>query len=260
MKLNRKLSRRNLLIGGLQAASLVVLSGCEKMFDSLSQNKNVQSLLELAENGSRRAQRLLTRRNKLAKEFEANDISPKFRANGNPPPITMDYTADAQNHWTRWRLEVSGLVKQPASFSLADLQAMPSRTQITRHDCVEGWSVIGKWKGVRLEEIINRVQPATDARYVVFRCMDTDSDGVNYFESIDMIDAVHPQTILAYELNDRPLPIDNGAPLRLRVENQLGYKHAKYIRALEFVSSLDKIGQGKGGYWEDQGYEWYAGI
>jgi DMSO/TMAO reductase YedYZ molybdopterin-dependent catalytic subunit len=260
MKLNRKLSRRNLLIDGLQAASLVVLSGCEKMFDTLSQNKNVQSLLELAENGSRRAQRLLTRRNKLAKEFEAKDISPKFRANGNPPPITMDYTTDAQNHWTKWRLEVSGLVKQPASFSLADLQAMPSRTQITRHDCVEGWSVIGKWKGVRLEEIINRVQPATDARYVVFRCMDTDSDGVNYFESIDMIDAVHPQTILAYELNDHPLPIDNGAPLRLRVENQLGYKHAKYIRALEFVSSLDKIGQGKGGYWEDQGYEWYAGI
>ena len=260
MKLNRKLSRRNLLIGGLQAASLVVLSGCEKMFDTLSQNKNVQSLLELAENGSRRAQRLLTRRNKLAKEFEAKDISPKFRANGNPPPITMDYTADAQNHWTRWRLEVSGLVKQPASFSLADLQAMPSRTQITRHDCVEGWSVIGKWKGVRLEEIINRVQPDTNAKYVVFRCMDTDSDGVNYFESIDMIDAVHPQTILAYELNDQPLPIDNGAPLRLRVENQLGYKHAKYIRALEFVSSLDKVGQGKGGYWEDQGYEWYAGI
>jgi len=260
MKLNRELSRRNLLIGALQAASLVVLSGCEKIFDSLSQNKNVQSLLELAENGSRRAQRLLTRRNKLAKEFETKDISPKFRANGNPPPITMDYTTDAQNHWTKWRLEVSGLVKQPASFSLADLQAMPSRTQITRHDCVEGWSVIGKWKGVRLEEIINRVQPDTNAKYVVFRCMDTDSDGVNYFESIDMIDAVHPQTILAYELNDQPLPIDNGAPLRLRVENQLGYKHAKYIRALEFVSSLDKVGQGKGGYWEDQGYEWYAGI
>jgi DMSO/TMAO reductase YedYZ molybdopterin-dependent catalytic subunit len=172
----------------------------------------------------------------------------------------MDYTADAQNNWAKWRLEVSGLVKQPASFSLADLQAMPSRTQITRHDCVEGWSVIGKWKGVRLEEIINRVQPVSDAKYVVFRCMDTDSDGVNYFESIDMIDAVHPQTILAYELNDQRLPVENGAPLRLRVENQLGYKHAKYIRALEFVSSLEKIGQGKGGYWEDQGYEWYAGI
>jgi DMSO/TMAO reductase YedYZ molybdopterin-dependent catalytic subunit len=260
MKLNPKLSRRNLLIGALQGASLVLLSGCEKLFDSLSQNKKIQSLLEIAENGSRRTQRLVTPRNKLAKEFDAKDISPKFRANGNPPPITMEYTTDAQNHWTKWRLEVSGLIKQPASFSLADLKSMPSRTQITRHDCVEGWSVIGKWKGVRLEEIINRVQPGPNARYVVFRCMDTDNDGVNYFESIDLIDAVHPQTILAYELNDQPLPIDNGAPLRLRVENQLGYKHAKYIRALEFVSSLNKIGQGKGGYWEDQGYEWYAGI
>ncbi|HEY1235468.1 MAG TPA: molybdopterin-binding protein [Candidatus Binatia bacterium] len=260
MKLNPKLSRRNVLRAALHGMSLIFLSGCEKLFDSLSQNKNIQSLLEVAEQGSRRAQRLVTRRNKLAREFDAKDISPKFRPNGNPPPITTDYTADAQNHWTKWRLEVSGLVKQPANFSLADLQAMPSRTQITRHDCVEGWSVIGKWKGVRLEEIINRVQPASDAKYVVFRCMDTDSDGVNYFESIDMIDAMHPQTILAYELNDRPLPIENGAPLRLRVETQLGYKHAKYVRALELVSSLEKIGQGKGGYWEDQGYEWYAGI
>ncbi len=260
MKVDPKLSRRKLLLGAVQGASLMFLSGCEKLFDSLSQNKSVQSLLEVAEQGSRRAQRLVTRRNKLAKEFEPKDISPKFRPNGNPPPITMDYTADAQNHWTKWRLEISGLVKQPVSFSLADLQTMPARTQITRHDCVEGWSVIGKWKGVRLEEIIDRVQPASDAKYVVFRCMDSDTDGVNYFESIDMIDAVHPQTILAYELNDHPLPIENGAPLRLRVENQLGYKHAKYIRALEFVSSLEKIGQGKGGYWEDQGYEWYAGI
>jgi len=107
---------------------------------------------------------------------------------------------------------------------------------------------------------MNKVQPAAEAKYIVLRCMDTDSDGTNYFESIDLIDAVHPQTILAYELNDQPLPVDNGAPLRLRVETQLGYKHAKYIRALEFVASLDKIGRGKGGYWEDQGYEWYAGI
>ena len=90
--------------------------------------------------------------------------------------------------------------------------------------------------------------------------MDTDSDGANYYESIDLIDAVHPQTILAYEMNDQPLPVANGAPLRLRVENQLGYKQAKYIRSLEFVASFDKIASGKGGYWEDEGYEWYAGI
>jgi DMSO/TMAO reductase YedYZ molybdopterin-dependent catalytic subunit len=172
----------------------------------------------------------------------------------------MDYVADAAQQFGNWRLEVSGLVKQPARFTLAELKSMPSRTQITRHDCVEGWSVIGKWKGVRVQELMNRVQPMPAAKYVVFHCMDTDSDGTNYYESIDLIDAVHPQTILAYELNDRPVPIDNGAPLRLRIENQLGYKHAKYIRALEFVASLEEIGQGKGGYWEDQGYEWYAGI
>jgi DMSO/TMAO reductase YedYZ molybdopterin-dependent catalytic subunit len=237
-----------------------MLSGCEKVFDGLSRSDKVQSLLELAELASRRAQRLLTGRNKLAHEFAEKDISPKFRANGNPPPITMDYAADAKNHWANWRLEVSGLVKKPARFSLADLKSMPSRTQITRHDCVEGWSVIGKWKGIRLEEIMNKVQPTAEARYVVFRCMDTDNDGNNYYESIDFVDAVHPQTILAYELNGQPLPVDNGAPLRLRVETQLGYKHAKYIRALEFVATLEKIGQGKGGYWEDQGYEWYAGI
>jgi DMSO/TMAO reductase YedYZ molybdopterin-dependent catalytic subunit len=259
-KLNPNLSRRNLLLGALQGTSLLVLGGCEKLFDGISQNKAFQSLLELAEHGNRRAQRLLTGRNKLAQEFNAEDISPKFRSNGNPPPITMDYATDAKNQWTQWRLEVAGLVTQPARFSLAELKSMPSRTQITRHDCVEGWSVIGKWKGVRLEEIMKKVQPTADAKYVVFRCMDTDSDGNHYFESIDLIDAVHPQTILAYELNDQPLPLDNGAPLRLRVENQLGYKHAKYIRALEFVVDLKRIGQGKGGYWEDQGYELFAGI
>lgn len=258
--LNVKLSRRNLLLGALEGTGLLLLSGCEKIFDSLSKNESFQSLLALAEGGNRRAQRLLAGRNKLAQEFSAKDISPKFRANGNPPPITMDYAADAKNQWTQWRLEVAGLVAHSARFSLAELKSMPSRTQITRHDCVEGWSVIGKWKGVRLEEIMNKVQPAADAKYVVFRCMDSDSDGNNYYESIDLIDAVHPQTILAYELNDQPLPVDNGAPLRLRIETQLGYKHAKYIRALEFVASLEKLGQGKGGYWEDQGYEWYAGI
>ena len=254
---NPKISRRKLLLG---AGATLMLSGCEKFFDSISQNKHAQSLLESAEGMSRRAQRLLTRRGKLAQEFSPADISPAFRANGNPPPITMDYSADAQNHWTKWRLEVTGLVEQPARFSLEDLKAMPARTQITRHDCVEGWSVIGKWKGVRLEEIMQRVKPRAGARYVIFRCMDTDSDGNLYYESIDLVDAVHPQTILAYELNDRALPIDNGAPLRLRVETQLGYKHAKYIRALEFVGDLKSIGQGQGGYWEDQGYEWYAGI
>jgi DMSO/TMAO reductase YedYZ molybdopterin-dependent catalytic subunit len=202
----------------------------------------------------------VTKKNKLAQEFTEQDISRYFKPNGNPPPITMDYVADAKNGWQAWRLEISGFVKQPAQFSLAELRSLPSRTQITRHDCVEGWSAIAKWKGVPLIEIMRRAQPAPEAKYVVFHCMDTGDSGAHYYESIDFRDANHPQTILAYEMNDRALPVEHGAPLRLRIETQLGYKHAKYIRKIEFVASYRNIALGKGGYWEDQGYEWYAGI
>jgi len=161
-----------------------------------------------------------------------------------------------------YRLEVGGLVERPASLSLADLRALPSRTQITRHDCVEGWSAIGKWKGAKLSALLDIVQPKAAARYVVFHCADPmENDGTSpYYESIDFEDAYHPQTILAYELNDKTLPVPNGAPLRLRVERQLGYKHAKYLMRIELVESFTGIAGGKGGYWEDQGYQWYAGI
>jgi DMSO/TMAO reductase YedYZ molybdopterin-dependent catalytic subunit len=143
---------------------------------------------------------------------------------------------------------------------------MPSRTQITRHDCVEGWSVIGKWTGVPLQALLALAQPRPAARYVVFHCADPmdgsdeQAPGSTYYESIDLIEARHPQTILAYALNDEPLPISNGAPLRLRVERQLGYKHAKYLMRITLVDRLDNIRGGHGGYWEDLGYEWYAGI
>ena len=151
---------------------------------------------------------------------------------------------------------------KPATFTLAQLRELPSRTQITRHDCVEGWSAIGKWKGVKLSALLDAVQPKPEARFVVFHCADPmEANGASpYYESIDMDDAYHAQTILAYELNDKTLPVQNGAPIRLRVERQLGYKHAKYIMRVELVSSFDKIAGGKGGYWEDNGYEWYAGI
>jgi DMSO/TMAO reductase YedYZ molybdopterin-dependent catalytic subunit len=259
-KNNLDLCRRKLLISAAQATSVLLLSGCEKVFNGLQQNKKFVSLMESAEGVNRSLQRLLTGKNKLAQEFTERDISRYFKANGNPPPMTLDYRTDAARQWKSWRLEVSGLVRQPTSLSLAEIKFMPARTQITRHDCVEGWSAIAKWKGVRLQQIMHRVQPQAQAKYVVFHCMDTDEEGNAYYESIDLDDAVHPQTILAYEMNDRPLPVQHGAPLRLRIENQLGYKHAKYIRALEFVADLKKIRDGKGGYWEDQGYEWYAGI
>jgi DMSO/TMAO reductase YedYZ molybdopterin-dependent catalytic subunit len=254
------LSRRTILLRALQGAGALLLSGCEDLFNRLHQNKKVLSVLESVENGNYRFLPSLTRRNKLAQEFTEADISKYFKPNGNPPPLTIDYMTNAVSGWPSWRLEVGGLVQKPSSFSLDDLKALPARTQITRHDCVEGWSAIAKWKGVPLSEIIDRAMPKPEARYVVFHCMDTDQQGNNYYESIDFRDARHPQTILAYEMNDRPLPVEHGAPLRLRLEMQLGYKMAKYIQRIEFVANLKQIGQGKGGYWEDQGYEWYAGI
>jgi DMSO/TMAO reductase YedYZ molybdopterin-dependent catalytic subunit len=253
-------SRRRLVLGALQGTGILLLSGCEKMFNSLQENKKFLALLESAEEASQGVQRLLTGRHKLAKEFTEHDISRTFKANGNPAPVSTDYKTDASKGWASWRLEVSGLIKQPMQFSLDELRSLPSRSQITRHDCVEGWSAIAKWKGVPLAEIVRRAQPRPEAKYVAFHCMDSDSDGTSYYESLDLVDANHPQTILAYEMNNRALPIEHGAPLRLRVENQLGYKQAKYIQKVEFVSDFKNIQKGKGGYWEDQGYEWYAGI
>jgi DMSO/TMAO reductase YedYZ molybdopterin-dependent catalytic subunit len=196
----------------------------------------------------------------LAKEYTEADLSKVFPANGTSYPDTPIYQALAQENFVAWKLEIGGLVQQPVRFSLSEIQAMPSRTQITRHDCVEGWSAIGKWKGVPLSEVIEQVKPLPAAKYVVFHCADIDDEQIPYYESIALEDAYHPQTIMAYDMNDVPLDIAHGAPLRLRVERQLGYKHAKYVMRIELVESLELIGGGRGGYWEDQGYEWYAGI
>ena len=155
-------------------------------------------------------------------------------------------------------------MEHPQKLSLEDIRALPSRTQITRHDCVEGWSCIGKWKGAKLADVLAKAGLKPSARYIVFHCFDTleqtlDGSGI-YYESVDLEDAFHPQTILAYELNGQTLPVANGAPLRVRIERQLGYKMAKYIRRIEAVESFTGMGRGKGGFWEDRGYEWYAGI
>lgn len=247
------LSRRTLI--GSMAATM--LTGC----DRLAEHENVQRILFSAENFHRWAQRSLMDRNALAREFSASDISPIFRANGTANPNTDAYRAIWRTDFADWRLKVTGMVGRPLSLSLAQLHALPHREQITRHDCVEGWSAIGKWRGVPLRTILDAARLSTRAKYLVFRCADTMGSGHPYYESIDMIDAFHPQTILAFALNGKPLSVANGAPLRLRVERQLGYKQAKYLMAIEAVESLSGIGRGKGGYWEDYaGYDWYAGI
>ena len=258
MKRSIEPGRRRFLGTGLAAAGGVVLAGCEK----LSQSEWFPKMLGVGESLNRRVQQGIGGRRSMAQEFTPADMSPQFRSNGTAVPDNEVYQAMAAKRFADYQLKVDGLVEKPAVLSLADVRLLPSRTQITRHDCVEGWSAIAKWKGARLAALLEQVKPDAGARYVVFYCADPMEANQTsaYYESIDMDDAYHAQTILAYELNDAPLPVPNGAPIRLRVERQLGYKHAKYIMRLELVSSFDKIGGGKGGYWEDNGYEWYAGI
>jgi DMSO/TMAO reductase YedYZ molybdopterin-dependent catalytic subunit len=251
------LTRRN-LISGLAIGSGALLSGC----DRLTQSEDFRALLGQAESGNFVIQRALTDRMALAREFSPDQISPTFKANGTTMPKSEDYAAHIATNFANWRLVVDGLVARPQSLSLAQIRQSPARTQITRHDCVEGWSAIGKWHGTPLKLLLDAAGVRSTARYVVFHCADNYGGGSKpYYESIDMIDAHHPQTILAWALNDKSLPVANGAPLRLRVERQLGYKHAKYVQRIEAVADLSKIHGGKGGYWEDDhGYQWYAGI
>ncbi|HET6674295.1 MAG TPA: molybdopterin-dependent oxidoreductase [Nitrospiraceae bacterium] len=251
-----RLGRRQLLKAAAGVAGIMASSGC----DNLSRSEWVRQMLGHTEAWTERVQRALTPANALAKEYEERDISAVFPPNGNTHPGTSDYVAKAERDFVDWQVGVTGLVAKPATWSLAELRAMPSRTQITRHDCVEGWSAIGKWTGVPLGDLMHLVEPLPEARYVVFHCADSDDEGAPYYESVALQDAYHPQTLLAYDLNGTPLDIPHGAPIRLRIERQLGYKHAKYVMGLELVASLAGIGGGKGGYWEDQGYEWYAGI
>ncbi len=293
------LNRRGVLTRAAALAGAGLLAGC----DRLSNARWFRRTLETGEDANLFVQRLLLSPATLAPEYSEAQISSWFKPNGSTDPSDKTYKAMAKKAFAGWQLEIGGLVERPLKFSLADLRAMPARTQITRHDCVEGWTCIGKWTGVPLSELLDKAGLKPQARYVVFHCADVmegagssndddededegnaksegrsaskaeapsqsgDSDDdtpkaqpVYYYESIDLADAFHAQTILAYAMNDAPLPIQYGAPLRLRVERALGYKMAKYVMRIEVVDDYTKFGRGKGGYWEDRGYDWYAGI
>ncbi|MCJ2049388.1 molybdopterin-binding protein [Methylobacterium sp. J-070] len=304
--MSRQPNRRTLLLGATAAAGTAMLGGC----DRLGEAEWFRRTLKTGEDANLFVQRLFLTERTLAPEFAEADISPWFKPNGTEDPPDKAYKALARGKFAKYRLEIGGLVEAPFKLSLAELRRLPARTQITRHDCVEGWSAIGKWTGVPLAELLTRAKLKPEARFVVFHCADTmdqdddddttadeddapagnanpamtkqsgggedrrDSGGqqasgaasadgpasVRYYESIDLVDAFHPQTILAYEMNGKDLPVANGAPLRLRVERNLGYKQAKYVMRIEVVEGFADIGDGKGGYWEDQGYAWYAGI
>ena len=249
--------RRRFLQRMALASGAVLLGSCDKLADS----DRFKSLLARADAPTDAALHALTPENALAQEFTEADLSPVFKTNGSINPQTPEYLSMVANDFADYRLQVGGLVARPVSFSLAELRAMPSRTQITRHDCVEGWSCIGKWKGAPLGKVIDLAAPQPDARFVVFHCADSlEKDESRYYESIYLSEAYHPQSILAYDMNDAVLGVPHGAPLRVRLERKLGYKQAKYIVGLQLAASLDDIGGGKGGYWEDRGYQWHGGI
>lgn len=249
------LTRRTLVTGGALGAGQL-LSGCDK----LAQQPGFRRILFSGEKINMGLQRALMDRNALAPEFRPDQMSPVFRTNGNSNPNTADYNRHVAENFANWRLEVGGLVDRPLRLSLTDIGAFPQRAQITRHDCVEGWSAIGKWQGPMLGNVLKAAGVRNSARYIVFTCADLWS-GTPYYESIDMIDAFHPQTILAWAMNDKRVSVGHGAPIRLRVERHLGYKNAKYVMRIDAVASLAGIGLGKGGYWEDHvNYDWYAGI
>jgi DMSO/TMAO reductase YedYZ molybdopterin-dependent catalytic subunit len=247
------MQRRNFIV----AAGAAFLAGCSKIGDSAWFGR----LVDGAEGWHRGLHRALGfGRITMAPEFSRADLSPYFRGNGSLEVDTDAYRASAAAGFADWRLEVTGMVDTPLSLSLDDLRALPQRTQITRHDCVEGWSAIGEWTGPQLSSILAAAGVQQGARYAVFHCADTYNGGP-YYESCDMDDAMHPQTVVAHMLNGEPLPVINGAPLRLRLERQLGYKHAKFLTGIELVDSLAPFHGGQGGYWEDRaGYQWYAGI
>jgi DMSO/TMAO reductase YedYZ molybdopterin-dependent catalytic subunit len=265
MSSERKPSRRKFLAGFAASASALVLSGC-KQLDQVGRQGGWfrDNVLHLGEDLNQTVQRFFLHPTSLAREFPASEISTKFKANGSTDPDDPAYRALAANGFADWKLKVGGLVEMRMEFSLADLRALPAREQITRHDCVEGWSCIGQWKGVPLAHILNMVRLKPTARYILFTCADElektlDGSG-RYYETHGLEDAFHPQTILAYDMNGATLTVPHGAPLRLRTERTLGYKMAKYVMSIDAIDDFSTISRGNGGFWEDRGYDWYAGI
>ncbi|MET3924387.1 molybdopterin-dependent oxidoreductase [Devosia sp. 2618] len=258
------ITRRNFLRSSAVAGSGLILAGCDQ-FDFLGQRDNgVRKVMEQANVLTYQVQRRLVGAQALAREYSPSEIRQGQRPNGSTDPTTPEYMFLRQQNFANYKLTVKGMVEREVSLSLDELRNMPARSQITRHDCVEGWSCIAKWTGTQLGPILDMAGVKSTARFCVYHCYDniqkTLAGDILYYTSSDLIDAYHPQTILSYGLNDQVLPVANGAPIRLRIERALGYKQPKYLHTIELVDDLSPFGLGKGGYWEDTGYDWYGGI
>jgi DMSO/TMAO reductase YedYZ molybdopterin-dependent catalytic subunit len=250
-----KLSRRGMIKVGLAAAAGVSGVGAAAL---LAQKYGLVppdhgGIWGLGETMTYAAQRLLTRHS-LAREFPASMISKPPFANELAPPNDAFKRLQA-GRFADWQLTVEGMIERPSSFSLAQLKSYPRRSQTTILACEEGWSYIAEWIGVPLSHVLDVVGVLPQARYVVYYSIEPD-----WWESIDMADALHPQTYLAYGMNGGELPVGNGGPLRLRVPRQLGYKSVKFVTHLTVTDSMKKFGKGLGSASPEAGYAWYAGI
>ena len=244
------LDRRSFM-NGLAVAAGGTLVGCGQ---ETHLPPSYGGLFGISDALSMSAQRLILRHQPLAREFDASLVSKGFPAIGTTMPEDEAYLQHVKESFSRWALPVDGLVRQPLRLSLAQLQSLPSRTQVTGHSCERGWTAIGQWTGVPLIQILRLAGMRPEARYVVFYAVD------GWYESLDLFDALHPQTILAYGMNGSALPVQHGAPVRLRVERHLGYKSIKFLKRISVVDSLAGIKSGKGSLAAEFGYSWYAGI
>lgn len=246
------ISRRKLITSGLAtAAGLGVAARLADRYGLIPPDYG--GIYGVGETLTYAAQRLLMSRHSLAREFNRSDIFKSFPVNGEPPE-NETYQRLMARGFEDWRLTVDGLVARPVRFSLAELQHLPSRTQITHQACEEGWSFIAEWTGVPLSDVLNLAGVRREAKYVVFFPFDVNWD------SLDMADAWHPQTLLAYAMNGQELPAPHGAPVRLRVARQLGYKSVKYLTRITVTDTMKNIGNGLGSISPEIGYSWYAGI
>ena len=234
--------------GLITLAPAALLTGCDKP----DWHAPLSRAFAAADAFTYKLHRLLLPGSGLMREFPRSAISANFPALNTTDPDDPAHRADRATGFSNWRLSVTGLVEQDLSLSLADLRSMPVRTQVTQHQCVEGWMAIAEWTGVPLSRVLQAARMRDTARYVVFDCAD------GWWDSIDLHDALHPQTILAYGMNGDTLSIAHGAPLRLRVERQLGYKSSKYLNRIEVVDRLDTFRNGLGNNLTD--YQWYGGI
>ena len=252
MKSNQLITRRQALITGLTSIGGLLLAGCSKQLPPTYGN-----LLRMGDTLTYAAHHALLPGQKLVREYTRQDLS-SFPATGttnpgdpNKPRASELYRRLQSGNFADWRLSVEGRVARPGSYSLADLKRLPARTQITKHVCEEGWTAIGEWTGVPLSRVLDAAGILPTARFVCLYSFD------DWADSIDLLDALHPQTLLAYGMNGRDLPLQHGAPVRLRVETQLGYKSMKYLQRIVVKDEFDDGGE-KGNI--QNGWSWYAGI